>query len=97
MNVSSSFRVNGPQGLQGPHTLRPTSPSSPSQPTRGVDQVDISAAGEAAALASETGSIETTGFRADLVARIQNEIAAGTYETADKLNGAVERLLDEMG
>lgn len=96
MNVSGSLRVNGPHGLQGPHTSRPTSPSSPGQPSRGADQVDISAAGEAAALASE-GAVSASGFRAELVARIQKEIAAGTYETSAKLDSAVDRLLDEMG
>ena len=96
MNVSGSFRVNGPQALQGPHFTRPTAPSSPGQAARGADQVDISAAGEAAALASES-AVDTSGFRAELVARIQKEIAEGTYETAAKLDSAVDRLLDEMG
>jgi anti-sigma28 factor (negative regulator of flagellin synthesis) len=97
MNISSSYRVNGPQSLQGPHFSRPAAPASSPQATRGADQVDISAAGEAAALASETSAVDTSGFRADLVARIRNEIAQGTYETADKLNSAVDRLLDEIG
>lgn len=96
MNVSGSFRVNGPQALQGPHFTRPTAPSSPNQGARGADQVDISAAGEAAAAATESTG-QTAGFRPELVARIQKEIAAGTYETANKLDMAVDRLLDEMG
>jgi anti-sigma28 factor (negative regulator of flagellin synthesis) len=96
MNVSSAFRVDGPHALQGPHSTRPSAPTSPNQAARGTDQVDISAAGEAAALASESTG-QTTGFRAELVARIQKEIAAGTYETAAKLDSAVDRLLDEMG
>jgi anti-sigma28 factor (negative regulator of flagellin synthesis) len=91
MNVSGNYRVHGPHALQGPHTLRPSASSSPAQGARGADQVDISAAAEAASLARETG------FRADLVARIQSEIAAGTYETAAKLDAAVDRLLDEIG
>jgi negative regulator of flagellin synthesis FlgM len=35
--------------------------------------------------------------RQDVVARIRAEIASGTYETEEKLNLAVERLLDEIG
>jgi anti-sigma28 factor (negative regulator of flagellin synthesis) len=77
--------------LQGPHTVRPSAPTSSAQAARGADQLDISAAAEAAAAASDGD------FRADLVARIQNEIASGTYETAAKLDVAVDRLLDEMG
>ena len=37
------------------------------------------------------------GIRADLVARIRSEIAAGTYETAGKTAVAIERLFDEIG
>jgi hypothetical protein len=30
------------------------------------------------------------------VARVKNEIAAGTYETAEKLDSALSRLLDDI-
>ena len=59
------------------------------QPT---DQVDISAAAEAAMNTSEGGD-----FRADLVARVRSEIAAGTYETPQKLAMSMDALLDEIG
>jgi len=39
---------------------------------------------------------ELPDVRADLVARVKAEIAAGTYETQDRLDVALERLLDEM-
>jgi hypothetical protein len=35
-------------------------------------------------------------FRADLVARVRREIAAGTYETPEKLDVALERLLERL-
>jgi negative regulator of flagellin synthesis FlgM len=54
--------------------------------------VDISPAAEAAVEAAESG-----GIRQDVVNRIRAQIAAGTYETPDKLDVAVERLLDEIG
>jgi anti-sigma28 factor (negative regulator of flagellin synthesis) len=91
MQVNGAYRLHGPQALQGPHFARPTAPSAAAQGTRGADQVDISAAAEAA-LAGQSAD-----FRADLVARIRGEIEAGTYETAAKLDAAVDRLLDEMG
>ena len=56
-----------------------------------VDQLDISA--EAQML---TKSQSTSGFRADRVADIRSEIAQGKYETAEKLDAAVARLLDEI-
>jgi anti-sigma28 factor (negative regulator of flagellin synthesis) len=91
MNVSGTYRVNGPHALQGPHSARPTAPTSSPQAARGADQVDISAAAQAASQA------QSTDFRADLVARIKGEIDSGVYETAAKLDAAVDRLLDEMG
>ena len=36
-------------------------------------------------------------MREDRVEAVRQQIAAGTYETGDKLNAAVERLLDEIG
>jgi hypothetical protein len=34
--------------------------------------------------------------RWELVARVRQEIAAGTYETPEKLEAALERLLDRL-
>lgn len=53
-----------------------------------VDQLDISAAAQ---LMQTQG-----GIRADRVANIRAEIASGQYETPEKINSAVERLLDEF-
>jgi negative regulator of flagellin synthesis FlgM len=94
MNVSSSYRIHGPHALQGPHSARgaaPTGQASSAQGSQPADRVDISAAAEASLAGTQSD------FRADLVARIQSEIASGTYETAAKLDAAVDRLLDEMG
>lgn len=38
-----------------------------------------------------------TEIREDRVEAVRRQIAAGTYETSDKLNIAVGRLLDEIG
>ncbi len=35
-------------------------------------------------------------IRADLVARVRREIAAGTYDTPEKWDVALERLLDRL-
>jgi hypothetical protein len=39
---------------------------------------------------------DKTGFRADLVARVRQEIAAGTYETPEKWQAALHRLLEKL-
>ncbi|MEM1061649.1 MAG: flagellar biosynthesis anti-sigma factor FlgM [Planctomycetota bacterium] len=50
---------------------------------------------EALALSRPDGASTTP--RAELVARIKAEIEAGTYDTADKLEAAVGRMLDDLG
>jgi anti-sigma28 factor (negative regulator of flagellin synthesis) len=35
--------------------------------------------------------------RADLVARVKAEIQAGTYDTTDKLDKALDSLMDDLG
>lgn len=86
--------VHGPQSLSGPNS--PRIARGAQQPaTPAADELDISpAAAQAADAASE---VNTDGVRTDLVARIRSQIADGTYETTEKLDTAVDRLLDEIG
>ena len=92
MHIHGTSHVHGPHTLNGPHATRKSSPATTDFSTQGADQVDISPAAEAAVQAAETGD-----FRADLVARVREEIATGTYETSAKLDSALDRLLDEIG
>jgi negative regulator of flagellin synthesis FlgM len=57
--------------------------------TAPVDQLEISA--EAQRI-SQTGDV-----RADRVADIRAQIANGQYETPEKINSAIDRMLDEFG
>lgn len=41
-------------------------------------------------------TLKTNDIRMDKVAEIKAQIAAGTYETDDKLNIAADRLLDDL-
>jgi len=41
-------------------------------------------------------ALKNNDIRADKVASIRAQIEAGTYEDDNKLNGAVDRLLDEL-
>ena len=56
-----------------------------------ADQVDISS--EAQMLASMN---DISDIRAERVAEIREQIEAGQYETAEKLETAMDRLLDEI-
>lgn len=91
MHVYGSSHVHGPQSVKGPQSAHGSAPRSDEAPSAPSDQLDISAAAAAAAEAAD-GEI-----RADLVARVRGEIAAGGYDTPDKLEGALSRLLDEIG
>lgn len=86
--------INQTHGLGGPHFARANQapPTTSAQP---IDQLDIS---EAAQAASRAEAATSSGeIRADLVAQLRSEIAAGTYETTEKLDAAITRLLDTLG
>lgn len=42
------------------------------------------------------GQLKTNDVRLDKITDIKAQIAAGTYETDDKLDGAAEKLLDDV-
>ena len=44
----------------------------------------------------EVPSLDDPDIRADLVRRVRREIAAGTYETPEKLDAALDRLLEDL-
>ena len=84
--------VNGVQPPWAPKPVEPTSSTVPAQAPGGVsDVVEIS---NAAALAAKVQEIPDV--RADLVARVKGEIEAGTYETPERIDAAVEKLLDDL-
>ena len=69
--------------------------------TTPTDQVDISAEAE---LNNQTIEMidqlqiqDLPEIRTDRVAQIREAIESGTYETEEKLNVAIDRLLDEIG
>jgi negative regulator of flagellin synthesis FlgM len=86
-------KIHGPHGINAPHAPFGKQPAADTAKTVATgDRVEISPAAEAAIRAAEAG-----GIRHDLVSRIRSEIAAGTYETPEKLDAALERLIDEIG
>ena len=92
MQISGTTHVHGPHGINPPHGLHRSPAAGEAAPSQGADRVEISAAAEAAVQAAETGDVRT-----DLVNRIRTQIAQGTYETPDKLDIALSRLLNEIG
>lgn len=94
MHITGTTQIHGAHGINGPHApfRSQASHGSTSAPANSVDRVDISPAAQAASQAAEAGAV-----RQDLVRQIRAEIAAGTYETPQKLDMALDRLLDQIG
>jgi negative regulator of flagellin synthesis FlgM len=92
MHINGPSQIHGPQSINAPHFAQRTQSSQGTSGTASTDRVEISQAAEAAMKATETGRI-----RNDLVNEIRSQIAAGTYDTPDKMNAAVDRLLDQIG
>jgi len=90
MHVSGPGQVHGAQGVNPPHFNH--KPSKAAAAPQQVDQLDISPAARAA-----SESQATDGVRTDLVNRLRSEIASGAYETPEKLDAALDRLLDQVG
>ena len=92
MQIHGTNRIHSPQGINAPHIpLRAAGMQSPAIAGK-VDRVDISPAAQAASQAAEG-----RGVRQDLVNLIRGQIANGTYDTPEKMDIALERLLDQMG
>ncbi|MBN1851114.1 MAG: flagellar biosynthesis anti-sigma factor FlgM [Pirellulales bacterium] len=93
MRIFGPTHLHGAQGINPPHYSREAkAPQSLPEPQNiGGDRLDLSPAAEAAARSAEMGEI-----RHDLINQIRQQIADGTYETPEKLDLAIERLLDEM-
>jgi negative regulator of flagellin synthesis FlgM len=91
MHIHGTSHIHGPHGINAPHSLHRANASQPTSTTAGADRVEISPAAEAAIKLAETGDI-----RHDLVNAIRRQIADGTYETPEKLDAALSRMLDEI-
>ena len=91
MQIYGPSQVHGPQTLSGPHATRTPAKANPSASAAIGDQLDIS---EASQLLSQAHDIPD--IREDLVARVRSEIANGNYDTPERMDVALERLLDEL-
>lgn len=90
MYIYGTAHVHAAQPVNAPHRMAPTQSPSPSY-AGGVDELDISPEADFAAQVRELPEI-----REDRVAAIRAQIQAGTYETAEKMDAALSRLLDEI-
>ena len=93
MQIYGPSYIHAPHSVNGPHATRGSqSIGAANTPGAISDQLDISVAGQLADRLSEIPDI-----RQDKVNALRAAIASGTYETEERLSGAVENLLDEIG
>lgn len=100
MQIYGPFRVSTTQstsGVQRTQAQKPVESSSQAKSAEPVDQLDLTSSASATNRLDETSAIAGNGeIRIDRVADIRRQIAEGTYETAERLDAAVERLLDQF-
>jgi negative regulator of flagellin synthesis FlgM len=92
MHIYGPAHLHGPQSIGAPHASRAAKPTQPTHPGPIQDELEIS---DAARLVEQVNQLPDV--RQDRIDRIRAEIAEGTYETDEKLDIAVGRLLDEIG
>jgi negative regulator of flagellin synthesis FlgM len=91
MNIFGVFSTQGSQGLGAVKGVEAAKAAAPQQGVGEVhDAVTLSVDAVKAAGA-------TSDIRFDRVAAIKAAIADGSYETPDKLDIALDRLLDRLG
>jgi flagellar biosynthesis anti-sigma factor FlgM len=90
MQIYGPAQLHGPQAISAPHA-RVGGATQVASPAQGPDEVHIS---DAARLVDQVNQLPDV--RQDRVNAIRAQLAAGTYETADKLSTALDRVLNEL-
>lgn len=91
MQIYGPSYLHGSQAIGAPHAARGAQPVEAAAPGGIRDEVQISDAGN---LLDQVRGLPD--IRQDRVAQIREAISSGTYLTPDKLDLALERLLDEV-
>jgi len=92
MHIYGPTHLHGAQPINPPHTSQASKPTEADYSAPIQDELEISDVGR---LVDKVGDVPEV--RQDRVNAIRAQIAAGTYETDEKLEIAVGRLLDEIG
>ncbi len=92
MQIYGPAQVHGAQTINAPHANRLTQTAGAGRSSGISDELQLSPQSQ---IASQLADIPA--IRADRVASIRAALANGTYETPDKLSGALNGLLDEIG
>ena len=92
------MQINGPFSIHGAQSIQPQADVAPAQEIQ-IAESSLQPTDELS-LSSETTMLSRVQnapeIRMDRVAEIRAQIANGTYETSDKRDMAVGRMLDEL-
>jgi len=92
MQIHGPAHLHSAQAINAPHRTAAAQPTETTSRLAEVDQLDISHEADMISRLQDASDI-----RADRVATIRAQIEAGIYETGDKLDIALDRMLDEWG
>jgi negative regulator of flagellin synthesis FlgM len=99
------MQISGLQSAQSIQSIASTQRAKPPQVSESAgatssiptDQLDLSPEAQALSEAQATGATQaSSGIRQERVDAIRQAIANGSYESPEKLSGALDRLLDSF-
>ena len=95
-NISNIDRTHGIQRAKFDNAAKPASAEVENKPIE--DEIEISTTARHLSATSEVSHTAESGeIRYDLVNRLREEIANGTYDTPQRFDAAMERLLSRLG
>jgi anti-sigma28 factor (negative regulator of flagellin synthesis) len=94
MNITSTQHIHNAHSLQGPHRSAASRETAPTARQTGAqDEIRFSEEALNISRGETENKAGSTPIRFDLVNRIKSEIAAGTYDTPDKMEIALSRMI----
>ena len=99
MQIYGPFRVSTSQSVSPNNRVQttPNNKGAENTPTNPVDQLDLSSSVSDVNRLQNTSEVTANGeIRVDRVAELRRQIANGTYETPEKIDAALDRILDQF-
>ena len=99
MQIYGPFRVSTSQSVSPNNRVQttPNNKGAENTSTNPVDQLDLSSSVSDVNRLQNTSEVTANGeIRVDRVAELRRQIANGTYETPEKIDAALDRILDQF-
>ena len=99
MQIYGPFRVSTNQSVSPNNRVQttPNNKGTENTSTNPVDQLDLSSSVSDVNRLQNTSEVTANGeIRVDRVAELRRQIANGTYETPEKIDAALDRILDQF-